>query len=64
MFGELALKFIHTSAEHVSEIQMILKEFWCKFLPKGKIKWMGDKQLCRWQRTRTMQMDAHDKQLL
>jgi hypothetical protein len=29
MFGELALKFINTSAEHVnsSEIQMILKEF-------------------------------------
>jgi len=56
MFGELALKFIHTSAEHVSEIQVILKEFWYKFLPKGKIKWMDDaddreQELCSWMHT-------------
>ena len=33
MFGELALKLIHTSAEYVncSQIEMILKEFWFKF---------------------------------
>jgi len=59
VFGELALKFIHTSVEYFNsrQMKMILKEFWFKFkyLSSGQKHNNKEQELCRW---------IHDEQLL